>query len=81
LVEDLDDLGAEAARELPAAAQRVLSGDPALLVGGGAERQVSLAEQAMVGDHAVTGGEDVRQAASHTAVDGNRSLERERSAG
>ena len=37
-VEDLDDLGAEAAGELSLCAERVLAGDPALLVGGGAER-------------------------------------------
>src|SRR6476659_6240540 len=60
LVEDLDDLGAEAAGELPVAAEGVLPGDPALLVGGGAERQVRLAEEPVVGDHAVPGGEDVR---------------------
>ena len=39
-VEDLDDLGAEAAGELAVPAEGVLPGDPALLVGGGAERQV-----------------------------------------
>ena len=64
LVEDLDDLGAEAAGELPAAAAGVLPGDAALLVGGGAERQVGLAEQPVVGDHAVAGGVDVRAARS-----------------
>ena len=36
LVEDLDDLGAEAAGELPVPAEGVLPGDPALFVGGGA---------------------------------------------
>jgi hypothetical protein len=39
-VEHSHDLGAEAAGELPVAAERVLSGDAALLVGGGAQRQV-----------------------------------------
>ena len=34
VVEDLDDLGAEAAGELAVAAQGVLAGDTALLVGG-----------------------------------------------
>ena len=72
LVEDLDDLGAEAAGELPVPAQRVLAGDPALLVRGGAERQVGLAEQPVVGDDAVTGGEDVRQVGPHPPVDGDR---------
>ena len=39
-VEDLDDLGAEAAGELPAPAEGVLAGHPALLVGRGPEREV-----------------------------------------
>ena len=55
LVEDLDDLGAQAAGELPVPAEGVLPGDPALLVRGGAQRQVCLAEQPMMGDHAVPG--------------------------
>jgi hypothetical protein len=37
-VEDLDDLGAEAAGELAGAAEGVLAGDTALRVGGGTER-------------------------------------------
>ncbi len=76
LVEDLDDLGAEAAGELPVPAEGVLPGDPALLVGGGAQRQVGLAEQPVVGDDAVPGGEHVRQAGAHLPVDGDRALER-----
>ena len=44
-VEDLDDLGAEAAGELAGAAEGVLAGDPALLVGGGSEREVAGAER------------------------------------
>jgi hypothetical protein len=40
VVEDLDDLGAEAARVLVVAADRVLAGDAALLVRGGAQWQV-----------------------------------------
>jgi len=56
LVEDLHDLGAEAAGELPVPAAGVLAGDAALLVRGGAERQVSLAEEPVPGDGAVPGG-------------------------
>jgi hypothetical protein len=47
----------------------VLPGDPALLVRGGAQRQVGLAEQPVVGDDAVPGGEHVGQAGPHAAVD------------
>ena len=68
-VEDLDDLGAEAAGELAGAAERVLAGDPALLVGGRAEREVAGAEEAVVGDDAVAGGEYVGQVRAHLAVD------------
>ena len=71
-VEDLDDLGAEAAGELAAAAERVLAGDPALLVGGGAERQVGLAEQPVVGDDAVAGGETSGRPVRIGPVDGDR---------
>ena len=71
VVEDLDDLGAEAAGELAGAAEGVLPGDAALLVGGGAERQVGLAEQPVVGDDAVPGGADVGQAGAHFPVDGD----------
>jgi hypothetical protein len=39
LVEDLHDLGAQAARELPVAAEGILPGDAALLVRGGPEGQ------------------------------------------
>ncbi len=78
LVEDLDDLGAEAAGELPAAAERVLAGDPALLVGGGAERQVGVAEQPVVGDDAVAGGEHVGQAGAHLPVDRDGASDAER---
>ncbi len=42
LVEDLHHLRAEAAPELPVAAERVLAGDPALLVRGGTQRQIRL---------------------------------------
>src|SRR6185312_1873637 len=69
VVEDLDDLGAEAAAVLAGAAEGVLAGDAALLVGGGAERQVGLAEQPVVGDDAVPGGEDVGKVRPHAAVD------------
>jgi hypothetical protein len=60
LVEDLHHLGVEAAGKLPVPAEGVFPGDPALLVGDGAERQIGLAEQPVVGDHAVPGGEHVR---------------------
>jgi hypothetical protein len=65
VIEDLDDLGAEAAGELAVPAGRVLPGDPALLVRGGAERQVCLTEQPVVGDDAVAGRADARQAGAH----------------
>src|SRR5712691_9918837 len=48
LIEDLDDLGTQAALELAVAAEGVLPGDAALLVRGGAEREVSLAEEPVV---------------------------------
>ena len=67
----------EAAGELAVPAERVLAGDPALLVGGGAERQVGGAEQAVMGDDAVPGGEDVRQVGAHLLVDDDRALEPE----
>jgi hypothetical protein len=72
LVEDLHDLGAEAARELPVPAEGVFPGDPALLVRGGAERQVALAEQPVVGDHAVPGSEHIGQIGPHPTVDRDR---------
>ena len=77
LVEDLHDLGAQAARELPVAAEGVLPGDPALLVRGGAQRQVGFAEQPVVGDHAVPGGEHIGQVCPHAAVDRDRALDAE----
>ena len=77
LVEDLHYLGAQAAGELPVAAECVLPGDPALLVRGGAQRQVRLAEQPVVGDHAVPGGEHVGQAGPHAGVDRDRALDAE----
>ena len=72
LVEDLDDLGAEAAGELPVPAERVLAGHPALLVRGGAERQVRLAGEPVVGDDAVPRREDVRQIGPHAPVHRDR---------
>ena len=74
LVEDLHDLGAEAAGELPVPAEGVFPGDPALLVRGGAQRQIGLAEQPVVGDHAVPGRVNVGQAGPHPAVDRDRAL-------
>ena len=68
-LEDLDDLGAQAASELPPAAQSVLAGYPALLMRGRAERQVGFAQQPVVGDDAVSGGEHVGQAGPHRSVD------------
>ena len=50
----------------------VLPGDPALLVRGGAERQVGLAEQPVVGDHAVAGRVDAGQAGPHRRVHADR---------
>ena len=57
------------------AAERVLACDAALLVRGGAERQVGLAEEAVVGDDAVAGGEDVGKVGAHLAVDDDRVLD------
>ena len=73
-VKDLDHLGPEAPGELPITAECVLAGYPTLLVGGGAEWQVGLAQQSVVGDHAVAGGEHVGEIRPHVAVDGNRAL-------
>ena len=81
LVEDLDHLGAQAAGELPVPAESVLPGDPALLVRGGAQRQVRLAEQLMMGDNAVPGGEDIGQVRPHATVDCDRALDAELGAG
>ena len=81
LVEDLDDLGAQAAGELPVPAEGVLPGDPALLVRGSAERQVRLAEQPVVGDHAVPGREHVGQAGPHARVDRDGAAGAERGSG
>ena len=67
LVEDLDDLCAEAAGELACAAEGVLACDASLLVRGGAEWEVGLAEESVVGDDAVSGREDVGQAWSASA--------------
>ena len=80
-VEHLDDLRAEAAGELAGAAEGVLAGDPALLVRGGSEREVAGAEQSVVGDHAVTGGEDVGEVGAHLPVDDDRALDAELGAG
>ena len=57
---------------LPVPAEGVLPGDPALLVRGGAERQVGLAEQPVVGDDAVPGRVDTRKAGAHLPVHGDR---------
>ena len=80
-VEHLDDLGAEAAGELAGAAEGVLAGDPALLVGGCSEREVAVPEESVVGDHAVTGGEDVGEVGAHLPVDDDRSPASELGAG
>ena len=77
LVEDLDDLGAQAAGEGPVPAERVLPGDPALLVRGGAQRQIRHPEQPVVRDHAVPGGEHVRQIGPHAGVDRDRAPDAE----
>ena len=50
-------------------------------MGGGAERQVGGAEQAVVGDDAVAGGEHVGEVGAHLAVDGDRALGAELGAG
>ena len=68
-VEDLHDLGAEAADIPGVAADRVLAGDSALLVRGGAERQVGRAEEPVVGGDAVAGGVHVGEAGAHCLVD------------
>ena len=80
-VEHLDDLRAEAAGELPGAAERVLARDPALLVRGRPERQVAGAEQSVVRDDAVAGREHVGQVGAHLPVDHDRALDAELSSG
>src|SRR5262249_54956955 len=74
LVEAFDDLGAEAAGEPPVPAEGVLPGDPPLFVGGRAQRQVGFAEQAVVGDHAVPGGEHIPHVRPHLPVPRDRGL-------
>jgi hypothetical protein len=81
LIEDLHDLGAEAASELAAPAERVLAGDAALLVRGGAEREVGLPEQPVVGGDTVSGGEYVGQAGPHLPVHGDRAVAAEGGSG
>jgi copper chaperone CopZ len=81
MVEDLDDLGAEAADEFSGAAERVLPGDASLLVGGGAERKVGLAGQPVMGDDAVAGGEDAGHGGVHLPVYGDGFAGAKRSAG
>jgi hypothetical protein len=60
-LEHLDHLGAQRAGELSIPADGGLAGDPALLVGGRAQRQVGgLVEQPVPGLDTVPGGQDVR---------------------
>jgi hypothetical protein len=75
LVEDLHDLGSQAARELPPAAESVLAGEPALLVRRGAKRQVCLAEKPVMRDDAVTCGQGVWQAGLHGRIYLDRAAE------
>ena len=72
LLEDFHDLGAEAASELPVPPGGVFPGDPALLVGGGAQRQVRLPQQPVVGDHAIPGRVNVGQPGPHHRVNRDR---------
>ena len=58
-------------------AHGVLAGHPALLVGGGPEREVGEAHQAVVGDDAVTGGEDALEVGAHAPVDADGSADAE----
>src|ERR1019366_4278883 len=73
-VKDLDHLGPETAGKLPIATQCVLAGYSALLVRRCAERQVSLAQQSVVGGYAVAGGKHVGEIRPHVAVNHKRSL-------
>jgi hypothetical protein len=71
-VEDLDHLGAEGTGELAVGAECVLAGDAALLVGGGAEREIAGGGgERVVGLGAVAGRPHVRQRAGHRGVDGD----------
>ena len=80
-VEYFDDLVAQAACEAGSAAEGVLAGDAALFVGGGAQRQLGQPEQAVVGVHAVAGGEDVGQVGAHGFVDDDGALDAQVCAG
>ena len=68
-IEHLDDLGAEAASESGFAAEGVFACDATLFVGRCPERKVCDAEEAVVSDHAVASGPNVRQAGCHRFVD------------
>ena len=75
-VEQAHRLGAEAALELPATADRVLSGNAALFVGGGPQRQVGVAVgDAVPGLDAVACGIDIRQVGFHAPRDLERAVE------
>jgi hypothetical protein len=75
-VEEAHGLGADAALEDALTAHRVLAGDAALLVGGGAERQVGMRlGDPVPGLDTVAGREDVRQIGLHPPVDLERTVE------
>jgi hypothetical protein len=72
-LEHLDHLGPEGAGEAPVPAHGGLAGDPTLLVGSGAQRQVGgRLEQPMPGLHTVPGGQHIRQVGPHVPVDPQR---------
>lgn len=67
-IEHFDDLGAEAAGESGCAAKGVFAGHSTLFVRRCPERKVDDAEEAVVGDDAVAGRPNVRQAGRHRFV-------------
>ncbi len=76
-VEDLDNLGAQAAGEAGLSSKRVFSGHATLLVSSGAQRQPGNTEESVVGVRAVSGRENVRQVSAHGFVDNNGALDAE----
>ena len=76
-VEYFDDLGAEAAGEASVAADGVLACDATLFVSCGPKGEPSDAEKAVMGVHAVSGGEDIGQVGAHRFIDDDGAFDAE----